>query len=232
MFKNQYNQQINLDGKPAGRDVSDSEGVAMTTVDLSGQTLTELRVEFSAVLTFTGGFVVLLVSAFTLESQGGATRLKPDADPPEAFAQMRTLVGKAVAKSGVSDTGTLSLTFDDGSHVVAEPDGDYEAWNVSGPHGLPAGWGAGDLEPRPGWVCVTGLLTARMALTWPFGALGEIRTHTARVLNPFPLPVGIRGRFGGAEYHHSGCDFGGDVAPRARLFGQVTPQYGDDRVNN
>lgn len=25
-------------------------------------------------------------------------------------------------------------------------------------------------------------------------ALGEIRTHTARVLNPFPLPVGIRGR--------------------------------------
>ena len=26
------------------------------------------------------------------------------------------------------------------------------------------------------------------------GALGEIRTHTVRVLNPFPLPVGIRGR--------------------------------------
>ena len=25
------------------------------------------------------------------------------------------------------------------------------------------------------------------------GALGEIRTHTGRVLNPFPLPVGIRG---------------------------------------
>lgn len=25
-------------------------------------------------------------------------------------------------------------------------------------------------------------------------ALGEIRTHTVRVLNPFPLPVGIRGR--------------------------------------
>ena len=30
---------------------------------------------------------------------------------------------------------------------------------------------------------------------WPAfsGALGEIRTHTGRVLNPFPLPVGIRG---------------------------------------
>jgi len=26
------------------------------------------------------------------------------------------------------------------------------------------------------------------------GALGEIRTHTVRVLNPFPLPVGIRGQ--------------------------------------
>ena len=26
------------------------------------------------------------------------------------------------------------------------------------------------------------------------GALGEIRTHTVRVLNPFPLSVGIRGR--------------------------------------
>jgi hypothetical protein len=27
-------------------------------------------------------------------------------------------------------------------------------------------------------------------------ALGEIRTHTVRVLNPFPLPVGIRGPAG------------------------------------
>ena len=26
------------------------------------------------------------------------------------------------------------------------------------------------------------------------GAPGEIRTHTGRVLNPLPLPVGLRGR--------------------------------------
>src|SRR5580693_5022015 len=34
-------------------------------------------------------------------------------------------------------------------------------------------------------------------------ALGEIRTHTVRVLNPFPLPVGIRGLVTTA-YHHRG----------------------------
>jgi hypothetical protein len=28
---------------------------------------------------------------------------------------------------------------------------------------------------------------------YSLSALGEIRTHTGRVLNPFPLPVGIRG---------------------------------------
>ena len=32
-------------------------------------------------------------------------------------------------------------------------------------------------------------------------ALGEIRTHTVRVLNPFPLPVGIRGRVRAASHH-------------------------------
>lgn len=29
------------------------------------------------------------------------------------------------------------------------------------------------------------------------GAPGEIRTHTGRVLNPLPLPVGLRGRSAG-----------------------------------
>lgn len=33
----------------------------------------------------------------------------------------------------------------------------------------------------------------------PGSALGETRTHTGRVLNPFPLPIGIRGRV--ALYH-------------------------------
>ena len=36
----------------------------MIKIDLNGQTLTELRVELTAVLRFTGGFFVLLTSPF------------------------------------------------------------------------------------------------------------------------------------------------------------------------
>lgn len=48
---------------------------------------------------------------------------------------MNSLIGKAVCASAISDTGILSLTFDDGSSVAAPPDADYEARTVSGPHG-------------------------------------------------------------------------------------------------
>lgn len=90
-------------------------GEIMTDVDLSGQTLTEVRVVFTAALGFTGDFVVLLISPFSLETSSRADLLSPDTDPVEAFAPLHELVGKRVSASHISDTGTLSLTFDDGT---------------------------------------------------------------------------------------------------------------------
>jgi two-component system, response regulator PdtaR len=52
------------------------------------------------------------------------------------------------------------------------------------------------------------------------GALGEIRTHTARVLNPFPLPVGIRGRADedvDADSHLRGLPNTAVTAPRSLI---------------
>jgi uncharacterized protein DUF6188 len=135
----------------------------MTNIDLSGQTLTELRIEYTVGLTFTSDYFVLIESPFTLDIQGKATYLTPDIDPPEALEPLQGLIGRTVSESTISDTGVLSLIFDDGSRVVVEPDGDYEAWNVSGPDGLlivcmPSGalatWsGVGpDVDGQPGRV--------------------------------------------------------------------------------
>jgi Family of unknown function (DUF6188) len=108
----------------------------MTSIDLSGQTLTGLRAEYTVGLTFTGDYFVLIQSPFTLTIHGEAISLTPDTSPPEALEPLQSLTGRTVTESTISDTGTLSLTFDDGSRVVVEPDGDYEAWNLAGPDGL------------------------------------------------------------------------------------------------
>jgi uncharacterized protein DUF6188 len=108
----------------------------MTDIDFKGQTLTALRVEYTAGLSFTGGYFVLISSPFTLDIRGRTARLTPDGDRPEAFEPMQALVGRTVSESSVGGTGTLSIAFDDGSRVLVEPDSDYEAWNASGPNGL------------------------------------------------------------------------------------------------
>jgi hypothetical protein len=107
----------------------------VTTIDLSGQTLTDLRVEYTAGLRFTGGYFVRIETSFTLNTDSHSTYLSPDADPSEAFASMHGLVGKAISESRI-DGGTLALTFDDGARLVVQPDGNYEAWTVAGPDGL------------------------------------------------------------------------------------------------
>ncbi len=107
----------------------------VTTVDLSEQTLEDLKVEYTAGLYFTGGYFVRIETPFTLDIGSKSAYLSPATDPPEAFASMHGLVGKAIAESRI-DGGTLTLTFDDGARLVVQPDGNYEAWTVAGPDGL------------------------------------------------------------------------------------------------
>ena len=107
----------------------------MTKIELSGQTLTELRVECTAGLHFTGGYFVRIETPFTLDIGSKSAYLSPAKDLPEAFAPMHGLVGKVISESRI-DSGTLMLTFDEGARLVIQPDGNYEAWTVTGPGGL------------------------------------------------------------------------------------------------
>jgi hypothetical protein len=108
----------------------------VTDIDLRGQTLTDLVADSTARLTFTGDFFIRLESTFTLTMQGQVVSLTPDTDPLEAFSPMQVLVERAVTAATISDDGTLTLTFDDGSEIVAQPDIQYEAWTLTGPNRL------------------------------------------------------------------------------------------------
>ncbi|SHV66400.1 Uncharacterised protein [Mycobacteroides abscessus subsp. abscessus] len=108
----------------------------MTTIDMCGQVLVGLRIEYSVVLYFNGEWVVLLGGSFTLGTQGATHRFTPAVDPPDALKPMGNLLGQRVTQAEIGDNGSLSITFDDGSRLHAEPDPDYEAWNLSGPDGL------------------------------------------------------------------------------------------------
>ncbi|MFL0177363.1 DUF6188 family protein [Mycobacterium sp. SMC-13] len=108
----------------------------MTTVDMSGQVLTDLRFDYSVVLSFTGGYVVLVASPFMLNTPGAAHDFTPDLDPPEGLAPMNNLLGQRIFATEIGANGSLSMTFDDGSRLCVPPDANYEAWNLSGPGGL------------------------------------------------------------------------------------------------
>lgn len=108
----------------------------MPAIDMRGQVLVGLRIEYSVVLYFDGEWGVLLSGCFTLSTQGATHRFTPDVDPPEALASVNNLVGQRVNDAEIGDNGSLSITFDDGSRLHAAPDADYEAWNLSGPDGL------------------------------------------------------------------------------------------------
>lgn len=109
--------------------------MGMTTIDLGGETLTDLQVEYSARLHFTGGYFVRIETPFVLEVGGQSAHLTPDTDPPEALKPLDGLVGQAIADSLI-DRGTLTLNFDDGARIVVRPDDDHESWTVTGPEGL------------------------------------------------------------------------------------------------
>ncbi|SEA74320.1 MULTISPECIES: DUF6188 family protein [unclassified Mycobacterium] len=108
----------------------------MSNIDFSGLTLSELCVDFTARLYFTAEHFVRIEGSFTLDAQGKSLYLTPDTDRPEAFETMYSLVGKRVSTSRISDNGSLSLEFEDGSQIVVEPDKEYEAWTATGPDGL------------------------------------------------------------------------------------------------
>lgn len=105
-------------------------------IDMRGQVLTDLRIEYSVALNFNAQYAVLLGGSFTLNAQGATHNFTPDVDPPDALAPMTNLLGQRVTEAVIGDDGSLSIAFDDGACLHAGPDAEYEAWTLSGPEGL------------------------------------------------------------------------------------------------
>lgn len=103
---------------------------------LQGQTFLSEHVEYSAVLKFSGKYMVRIESPFILHLRENEYQLSPEGDPTEAFDPVRELIGQTVTQSVAEDTGILRLAFANGASVVVEPDEAYEAWTASGPRGM------------------------------------------------------------------------------------------------
>jgi uncharacterized protein DUF6188 len=82
------------------------------------------------------GFEIILGTTFELVRPGKeGQRLDPQG-PHDTLGPVIGLFQANVEEALVERSGTLSVTFHDGSRLRCEPNPDYEAWELSGPGGL------------------------------------------------------------------------------------------------
>jgi hypothetical protein len=111
----------------------------MVTMNLgiTGEKFVSHKVEYSAVLHFSGDYVLRIESAFTLRINDHDYALSPEKDPPKAFQPLALLVGQKASASSANDTtGELTIKLANGASIHVEPDEDFEAWTVAGPNGM------------------------------------------------------------------------------------------------
>lgn len=75
-------------------------------------------------------------SPFEIVVGDTAITLAPEEDPAIAIECLKELAGQPVTGSAISETGRLTVVFQSGISLVAEPDPRYEAWTITGPGGL------------------------------------------------------------------------------------------------
>jgi len=103
---------------------------------VAGKELRSVLIDKSMRMQLADTHVMVIESSFTVVSSGAVVRLSPEDDPDEAFQPVRALIGQTVIEAIADDRGSLSVVFDNGVRLLAEPDPAYEAWNVSGPDGF------------------------------------------------------------------------------------------------
>jgi hypothetical protein len=103
---------------------------------LRGRTVTSIHVEYALYLRLSDRYDVTAESPFRLHLRDRSVELSPEADPDEVRALLGRLVGHRIVDARVSETGSLTICFDDSTRLSVDPDPAYEAWNVSGPAGF------------------------------------------------------------------------------------------------
>lgn len=103
---------------------------------LRGRTVTSIHVEYALYLRLSDQYYVTVESPFRFDLPDRSVDLSPETDAEEVRALLGRLVGHRIDDAAVSETGVLTIHFDDSTRLTVEPDPAYEAWNVSGPAGF------------------------------------------------------------------------------------------------
>jgi hypothetical protein len=104
-------------------------------IELAGIRLEMVEFDYTMRLAFSGGWEVRVETPFQLSTRAGATSVDPGEDAERGGPLMAALSGRAVDEAHVSESGVLTLNFDEGTVLTIQPDSDYEAWTVAGPKG-------------------------------------------------------------------------------------------------
>lgn len=81
------------------------------------------------------GYEITSECDFSLHTPEGTFDLSPGSSIA-LVDHLRVLLDQTVTTAIAEDSGALSIKFFDGNLLWIEPDESYEAWNVTGPHGM------------------------------------------------------------------------------------------------
>lgn len=81
-------------------------------------------------------FEIRIENTFVVRDGGGTTAsIEPAGEPQELAGSLR-LLRKSVTRAIAYKDGRLEIDFDGGYRLLAQPDGEFESWQFTGPGGL------------------------------------------------------------------------------------------------
>lgn len=102
---------------------------------MQGNLVTQITFGFSVSLTTNKGFEVRVENDFTLQTAQGDFSLVPGKSSANV-GQLNSLLNRAITSAAADESGSLIITFTDGTRLQVDPNSTYEAWTVTGPDGL------------------------------------------------------------------------------------------------
>jgi uncharacterized protein DUF6188 len=101
-----------------------------------GQSVVSEEFGFTIAFEISGDYEIRTGTPFLLSTPAGNFRFQPDEEPEGNLDRLRELIGHTVTEATTDKSGTLHVAFDNNARLRIDPDTSYEAWTVSGPHGM------------------------------------------------------------------------------------------------
>lgn len=81
-------------------------------------------------------FEIRIESSFVIQDEAGATASMDPSGEPQGLAESLWLLRKSVTRAIAYKDGRLQIDFVGGHRLLAQPDGEFESWQFTGPAGL------------------------------------------------------------------------------------------------